>query len=248
VGSVKPVQKSVVGSLITDEARLSDKYFSEFADLVTPDEEDLKNALEAMGLKHLVVKKYTVENGDVPKSQEVIHAPGNAVFQNDNKEFIKTKSEFFAIASHDLRTPLNSVIGFSELLKQGAAGGLNEKQEHYVNNVLSSGKDLVCLISDILDLAGKIDLVIEKVSVQATINEIFNLIKENAAKNNIVLKKELDPALDFMEVDKQRFEQILFNLLINAIKFSKTNSATFLLPVEPYLFKCTTFGGGKPLK
>ncbi len=233
VGSVKPVQKSVGGSLVTDEAELSDKYFSEFSDLVTPDEEDLKNALEAMGLKHLVVKRDTVENGDAPKSQELIHAPGSVtVLQNDILEIAKTKSDFFTIASHDLRTPLNSVIGFSELLKQGAAGGLNEKQEHYVNNVLSSGKDLVCLISDILDLAGKIDLVTDKVPVQATIDEIFNLIKEKAAKNKIVLKKELDTSLDFIEVDKQRFEQILFNLLINAIKFSKTNGATITITAK----------------
>ncbi len=237
VGSVKPVQKPGFGSLITDDAEISDKSFSEFADLVTPDEEDLKNALEAMGLKHLVVKEDTVKNSDVSKSQEGIQAPSNVtVLQNENKEITKTKSEFYAIASHDLRTPLNSVIGFSELLKQGAAGGLNEKQEHYVNNVLSGGKDLLDLISDILDLstaeAGKIELVIEKAYVQATIDEIFNLIKEKAAKNNIVLKKELDPALDFIEVDKQRFEQILFNLLSNAIKFSKTNGATITITAK----------------
>ncbi len=216
VESVKPVQKSGFVSQISDESELYDKSFSEFADLVTPDEEDLKNALEAMGLRHLIVKKDTVEN--------------------ENKEITKTGSDFFAIASHDLRTPLNSVIGFSELLKQGKAGGLNEKQEHYVNNVLSSSKNLLDLISDVLDMstaeAGKIELVIEKVSVQTTFDKILNLIKEKSAKNNIVLKKELDPALDIIEVDKQRFEQILFNLLSNAIKFSKTNGATIIIKAK----------------
>ncbi len=226
----KPVQKPVAGSLITDEAGVP-----EFTDLVTPNEEDLKNALEAMGLKYLVVNKDTVENKNLPKSQEVTHAPGN-VLQNENKEINITKSDFFSIASHDLRTPLNSVIGFSELLRQGTAGGLNEKQERYVNYVLSSGKEMLDLISDILDLstaeAGNIKLVIEGVSVQATIDEIFNIIKEKAAKNNIVLKKGLDPALDFIEVDKQRFEQVLFNLLSNAIKSSRTNGATVTITAK----------------
>lgn len=212
MGSVKPVNKSLVDSLIKDEAEASDKSLSEFADLVTPNQEDLKNALKEMGLQYLV-------KDTVPR--------------NENTEINKTKSDFFVIASHDLRTPLNSVIGFSELLKQGNAGGLNAKQEHYVNNVLSSGKELLDLISDILDVsnaeAGKIELVIEKVSVQATVDSIFNLIKEKGIKNNIVLKIGLDPALDFIEADKHRFEQILFNLLGNAIKFSKPGGATITL-------------------
>lgn len=221
-GSVKPVQKSLFGSLIKDEAEVSDGSFSEFADLVTPNQEDLKNALKEMGLQYLV---------EVPKSKEAIHPPGKVtVLQNENKE---TKPDFFAIASHDLRTPLNSVIGFSELLRQGRAGGLNEKQEHYVNNVLSSCKELLDLISAILDVsnaeAGKMELVIEKVPVQATIDVIFNLIKEKAVKNNIVLKIGLDSALDFIEVDKQRFGQILFNLLSNAIKFSKIDGTTITI-------------------
>ena len=137
----------------------------------------------------------------------------------------RAKSEFLASMSHELRTPLNSIIGFSELLKQKTAGDLNGKQEHYLDNVLTSGTFLINLINDILDLskveAGKIDLVIEKMSVPATISETLTLIKEKAAKHDVLLKTELDPALSFIEADKQRFKQVLFNLLTNAVKFSK---------------------------
>ncbi|MCZ7397859.1 MAG: PAS domain-containing sensor histidine kinase, partial [Candidatus Methanoperedens sp.] len=147
-------------------------------------------------------------------------------FENERLEFAdKAKSEFLASMSHELRTPLNSIIGFSELLKQKTAGDLNGKQEHYLDNVLTSGTFLLNLINDILDLskveAGKIELVIEKMSVPATINETLTLIKEKAAKHDVLLKTELDPALSFIEADKQRFKQVLFNLLSNAVKFSK---------------------------
>jgi signal transduction histidine kinase len=104
-------------------------------------------------------------------------------------------------------------------------GPLNEKQAHYVNNVLTSSNFLLSLINDILDLskveAGKIELVIEKVQVQAIIDESITLIKERAMKQKVHLKKELDPDLTILDADKQRFKQVLFNLFSNAIKFSK---------------------------
>ena len=141
------------------------------------------------------------------------------------EEADKAKSEFFANMSHELRTPLNASIGFSELLTMGMAGELNEKQKHYVNNILTSNQFLLSLINDILDLskieAGKIELVFDKMSLHVTIKETLSLIKENALKHNVLLKTELDPELEFIEADRQRFKQILFNLLSNAIKFSK---------------------------
>jgi signal transduction histidine kinase len=120
---------------------------------------------------------------------------------------------------------LNSSIGFSDLLKQGIAGELNEKQKHYVDNILTSNQFLLTLINDILDLskieAGKIDLAYDKMSVPVTIKETLSLIKEKAMKHNVLLKTEFDPELEFIEADKQRFKQVLFNLLSNAVKFSK---------------------------
>lgn len=135
----------------------------------------------------------------------------------------RAKSEFLATMSHELRTPLNSILGFSDLLKQNNAGELNEKQEHYVDNVLASGRHLLNLINDILDLtkveAGKMQMLVEKISVPEAVDETLNLIKTGAEKRNILLKKEID--IEFIEADKRKFKQILFNLLSNAVKFSK---------------------------
>ncbi len=137
----------------------------------------------------------------------------------------KAKSEFLANMSHELRTPLNSILGFSEFLKRGLAGKLDEKQEHFIDNIFTSGTFLLSLIDDILDLskieAGKIELVPEKMSVPVTIKETLSLIKEKAMKRNVLMKTEFVPELEFIEADKQRFKQILFNLLSNAVKFSK---------------------------
>ncbi|HWR26528.1 MAG TPA: CHASE4 domain-containing protein [candidate division Zixibacteria bacterium] len=145
----------------------------------------------------------------------------------------RAKSEFLANMSHELRTPLNSIIGFSELMKQKTAGELNNKQERYMENVLSSSNFLLNLINDILDLskveAGKIELILERISVPVVINETINLIKEKASKNKVVLKKELGAELDFIEADKQRVKQILFNLLTNAVKFSKSEGGTITI-------------------
>jgi PAS domain S-box-containing protein len=142
----------------------------------------------------------------------------------------KAKSEFLATMSHELRTPLNSIIGFSELLKQGGAGNVNEKQEHYLENVLQSGKNLLGLIDGILDLsrveAGKMELSFEKMSVPVAINETLGLIKEKAERQNVILKEELDPELEFIEADRQKFKQVFFNLLSNAVKFSKNDGGT----------------------
>ncbi len=148
----------------------------------------------------------------------------------------KAKSEFLANMSHELRTPLNSILGFTELLIMKRAGELNEKQKHYVENVITSGNFLLSLINDILDLskieAGKIELLIDKIALPRTIKETLTLVKEKAAKHNIVLKTELDPSLDFMEADHQRFKQILFNLLSNAIKFNKEDGGTVTITTK----------------
>ncbi len=142
----------------------------------------------------------------------------------------RAKSEFLANMSHELRTPLNSIIGFTELMKEKVIGELNDKQEHYMDNVISSSHHLLKLINDILDLSrvesGKIELVIEKLHLSDIIYESLLLMKEKANKHNIVLKVDVDPALDLINADKLRFKQVLFNLLGNAVKFSKPEGGT----------------------
>ncbi len=142
----------------------------------------------------------------------------------------KAKSDILANMSHELRTPLNAIMGFSELLKQKLPGELTEKQEQYLDNILTSSNHLLALIGDILDLskveAGKIELVIEKLPVPQAINEGLTLVKEKAMRHNVKLKTELDTELEFIEADRLRFKQILFNLLSNSVKFSKPEGGT----------------------
>ncbi len=148
----------------------------------------------------------------------------------------RIKSEFLANMSHELRTPLNSVIGFSQLMKEGMAGELNIKQEHFVDNILSSGTILLNLINDILDLSKieteKMELVIERESLSAVIKETLSLIKEKAAKHNVKLETKLAPQLEYIEMDRMRFKQILSNLLDNAVKFSKHEGGTVAITTE----------------
>ncbi len=137
----------------------------------------------------------------------------------------KAREEFLTIMSHELRTPLTSIIGYSILLKEKNKGKLNEKQEFYVDGILTNSKHLLDLINNTLDLAkmeaGKLELVIESIHVAEVINESLSLMKEKASSRNILLKKEFDPHLGIIEADRQKFKQILFNLLSNAIKFCK---------------------------
>ncbi|MFQ5881917.1 MAG: GAF domain-containing protein, partial [Candidatus Methylomirabilales bacterium] len=140
------------------------------------------------------------------------------------EEADRHKSAFLATMSHELRTPLNSIIGFSELLIDRIAGDLNPKQDRYVDNVLRSGRHLLNLINDILDLAkvesGRMDLQLEEVSVTKTLSEVIALIQPQAAKKGIALEfsSEADPPP--ITADPLRFRQILANLLSNAVKFT----------------------------
>lgn len=154
--------------------------------------------------------------------------------ENANKE----KSEFLSTMSHELRTPLNSIIGFSDMLKQKMIGELNEKQEHYIDNILNSSKHLLSLINDILDLSkiesGKIEMNLEKISLPATINDTLEMVRTTAMKHNIDLIKELDPELEFIDADKQKLKQILFNLLSNAVKFNKPGGGSITIATRKY--------------
>jgi len=140
----------------------------------------------------------------------------------------KTKSEFLANMSHELRTPLNSIIGFSEVLHDQTFGPVNDKQLKYINNVLISGKHLLQLINDILDLskveAGKVELIYEDFELLRAIYEVKTLIVSIASKKNISIEINIEPQITTLHADIGKIKQILFNLLSNAIKFSSEHS------------------------
>jgi signal transduction histidine kinase len=142
----------------------------------------------------------------------------------------KSKSEFLANMNRKVRTPMTSIIGFAELLGQKQQGGLDEKQERYAENILSSSKHLFGIISSILDISsvdeGKLELVFEEISILRILDGILDLVKEKARKGNVILKKEIDPAVEFIEADPVRLKQILFNIIGNAVSFSKPEGGT----------------------
>lgn len=140
----------------------------------------------------------------------------------------RTKSEFLANMSHELRTPLNSIIGFSELLQEQAYGDLSEKQLRAVGNISKSGKHLLHLINDILDLskveAGKLELNYKDFDLAAKLNTIQNLLSPIANRKNIKIEIDMDSSIKSIRADENRFIQIMYNLVDNAIKFSYENA------------------------
>ncbi|UGV41159.1 PAS domain S-box protein [Methanococcoides orientis] len=136
----------------------------------------------------------------------------------------QAKSEFLTNMSHELRTPLNSIIGFSDILCSESFGSLNETQKHYIYNVNKSGKHLLELINDMLDLskieAGKMELFPEEFVVLDTINGIKTTMMPLAKKKEIDLKCSSNIEDSIIVADVLKFKQIIYNLVSNAIKFT----------------------------
>jgi len=135
------------------------------------------------------------------------------------------KSDFLANMSHELRTPLNSVIGFSEVLQDQLFGPINEKQQEYVNNILTSGRHLLSLINDILDLSkvesGKMELEASDFPLRELLNNSLMMLREKALKGEVALHLALAPQADVSIVaDERKLKQIMFNLLSNSVKFT----------------------------
>ncbi|HXH28988.1 MAG TPA: ATP-binding protein, partial [Candidatus Polarisedimenticolia bacterium] len=134
------------------------------------------------------------------------------------------KSEFLANMSHELRTPLNAIIGFSELLLDTTFGSLNEEQRDYVADILSSGRHLLELINDILDLskieAGKMRLTAELFELEPVVEEVLALLRVEAGRKHIVLGADMPEHGIEVYADRGKLRQILGNLLSNAVKFT----------------------------
>jgi signal transduction histidine kinase len=136
----------------------------------------------------------------------------------------KHKSEFLANMSHELRTPLNAVIGFSEVLQDPMFGELSEEQKGFVNDIHESGKHLLSLINDILDLAkveaGRMELMTGEFDLASAIDNAVTLVKERASRHGIKLGQDLASDLGTLRADERKLKQILLNLLSNAVKFT----------------------------
>jgi len=139
----------------------------------------------------------------------------------------KIKDEFLANVSHELRTPLHSTIGFAEVLEETLkrrTGPTDEKRKRYIANIITSSRRLLDLINDLLDLAkieaGRMELHIEPMSVSDAAEGLINLIRPQAEKAKIKLQLTVKPMLTMVNTDPGKVQQIVFNFLSNAVKFT----------------------------
>ena len=168
-----------------------------------------------------ITERREIENG-LKKAHEELNE-----LATELKRTAKVKSEFLANMSHELRTPLNSIIGFSEVLFDETFGTINEKQKKYVNNVLTSGKHLLLLINQILDMAkvesGKMKLSLSILPLKNLLIEISLLVADLVARKKLQMELDIAETMPDIEADELKVKEILYNLLSNAVKFSPEN-------------------------
>mgnify|MGYP001084463565 CR=1 FL=1 len=180
--------------------------------------EDLSHAFNRM-LHNLVAMQQELRdvNDDLDHKVDELAQANMALY-----EMNRIKSDFLATMSHELRTPLNSIIGFSEVL--GGNSNLNERQQRYVGNIQASGKILLGMINDVLDLAkiesGKMEVRGEDFSIRDVCEALTNLSRPMAERKDVTLECRIDEAIPLLRQDAGKIRQILYNLLSNAIKFT----------------------------
>jgi signal transduction histidine kinase len=136
----------------------------------------------------------------------------------------RIKSAFLATMSHELRTPLNSIIGFTGILLQGLAGPLNDEQRKQLEMVRTSARHLLALVNDVLDIskieAGQLEVAREPFDARRSLSKVLGLVTPGVEKKGLKLTVSLPEELPEMVGDQRRFEQVLLNLLGNAVKFT----------------------------
>ncbi|WP_010583666.1 sensor histidine kinase [Schlesneria paludicola] len=190
------------------------------ADIRTGDEfEELSQAFNRM-LRHLTTVQEDLQklNRGFQRNVDELAQANLRLFELNN-----LKNEFLATMSHELRTPLNSILGFSDVLLTNP-GNLTEKQQRYVAHIRSSGRTLMSLITDVLDLAkiesGKMELRPVEMSVTDLVERVVGAMMPLAERKNIDLGWDVDPDVPVAFQDLGKLQQILNNLLSNAIKFT----------------------------
>jgi signal transduction histidine kinase len=146
------------------------------------------------------------------------------------------KSEFLASMSHELRTPLNAVLGFSEVLLERMFGDINDRQEEYLRDIHNSGKHLLELLNEILDLskveAGQMELEFTSLDVPAALEYAVSMLRERATAHSIELRVELGGRIGAVEADELRFKQVVLNLVSNAVKFTPDGGSVVIRAEE----------------
>ncbi|MEM9021465.1 MAG: HAMP domain-containing sensor histidine kinase [Planctomycetota bacterium] len=196
-----------------DEFEQLSDMFNAMLDNVRGSQDQLKSANKSLDLKL----------GELAESNVALY------------EANKIKGEFLANVSHELRTPLNSIVGFAEVLQETFADGDDpqaEKRRRYTGNIILSSRRLLDLINDLLDLAkieaGRVELRLSTVSIQDTCEGLVNLIRPQADQRGVRLRLKAQPNLPPAETDPGKLQQVLFNFLSNAIKFSPEGGEVLL--------------------
>ncbi|SFM79842.1 response regulator [Methanolobus profundi] len=226
-------KKDIIGKLCHEFVCPAEKGkcpISDLGDIVNRSERILINAkgenipiLKSVVTVTIGENKYLIESFvDMTKIKEAENDLIQAKIEAESAN--RAKSDFLATMSHELRTPLNSIIGFSDLIIEGNAGEMTTQQERYLSNISASGKHLLSLINNVLDLskieAGKLDLHIETFPVEEVFTEVSQLVAPLANKKGVIMSYTIDESIVNIYADKIRFKQILYNLISNAIKFT----------------------------
>jgi signal transduction histidine kinase len=175
--------------------------------------------------ERLLTRTEQMESEIFQRAQEVQNANKKLQIVNDElAKAVRLKDEFLANMSHELRTPLNAILGLSEALLEGVYQPLNDRQSKALHNIEESGRHLLILINDILDLAkidaGKMELEISSVVVDIFCQTCLRFINQAAYKKQLKISSTIDSQVDQIQADERRLKQILVNLLSNAVKFT----------------------------
>ena len=185
---------------------------------VSPIRDSSGNVVGASTIARDITHRKRLEQELREKNEELEQQ--NSLIQVANR----LKSEFLANMSHELRTPLNAIIGFAQLMHDGKVGPVSPDHKEYLGDILTSGRHLLQLINDILDLskieAGKLEFNPESVYLPALINEVRQILHSLTATKRLFLEVEISPLVDELVIDPAKLKQVLYNYLSNAIKFT----------------------------
>ena len=250
-------RKTVIGNLkkitetFTDIANDSDKLGRQ---IEVKSGGEIGALVEAFNRMSFQLLTRTQELQEAKENLEDEVAQRTAELQQANEALEKAselKSEFLANMSHELRTPLNSIIGFAEVLRDGLSGELNPEQMECILDIHSSGKHLLDMINDVLDLskieAGKMELYCEEFSIPAALDGILSIVRDMANKKKLALQINTPDDLPDIYADPVKFKQIMYNLLSNAIKFTPDDGTVIIdtaLEKDKFLVSVTDTGIG----
>ena len=161
-----------------------------------------------------------VDITDTARAAHMLQERNEALIQAD-----RLKSQFISLVSYELRSPLQNIIGFSEFLESPRVGPLNPKQREYLQDIHGSSRTLLAIINDILDLttidAGALELKLGPVNAATVVQQAAAVAQDRLSRSHIELRTEIDPSAHEFMADEHRVKQVLYNLISNAIGFSK---------------------------